>query len=714
MSEQTEQTGAFVPPTYLGDMRVYDLGATTLADCYKQGMFKKQPSAKYKNKKPDLLIVSNDGEIVLFMESKTNDNLSSAADISKAYKQEFAAAKNVGSRIFALRDANKTYWYNPMTGNMVLDETGQPLNFHLTPVDKPLESERMIRRIMVSIDAKNDRLWTSAQQNPTDLARKVHQRLFTWKSVSPATALYTFVEIFLFKYLSDLGILKGMDSFEHLMSLYEENSNLKVLQQYMKGPRTTIEDLFPANMETPSVKPTTVINGTVFHEDVGDAETFRDLLELFQDYEKDNGKFIDISPDFKSQLFETFLKQEDDKKRLGQFFTPLKIVKNMVRTIDLHDGMSICDPACGVGKFLLEAVGGHIEQFYKYNRDAGGVQSKISITGFDRETEDNHDLTIILAKANTLIYFSKFLLDHPSAECAKSLTKQVLNKSFMLKTDSLGTLETLEEDKYDVILANPPYLVNGSKDTRDKANRNAIVLERHGNTWRKSEKKNSKKYAWGGVGLESLFLEWIVRSLKPGGHASVVIPDGILRNANNASLRENIASQCIIESVISLPVNAFFSTAKKTYVLNLCRKTPNENGILPSQQTKVFTYICSSIGETLDIYRFDDPENDDLKDAVDTYNVYRSMRDANSIDASAIDTYMGQLPNHIKARYRLLEANKFINGSWVVEDYWSEDEKIALGLRNDKENLTPARFVELLRDTISVMDDYAKELSCME
>lgn len=40
MSEQTEQTGAFVPPTYLGDMRVYDIGATTLADCYKQGMFK--------------------------------------------------------------------------------------------------------------------------------------------------------------------------------------------------------------------------------------------------------------------------------------------------------------------------------------------------------------------------------------------------------------------------------------------------------------------------------------------------------------------------------------------------------------------------------------------------------------------------------------------------------------------------------------------------
>ena len=90
----------------------------------------------------------------------------------------------------------------------------------------------------------------------------------------------------------------------------------------MKGPRATIEDLFPANTASPSVKSTTVINGTVFHEDVGDAETFRDLLELFQDYEKENGKFINISPDFKSRLFETFLKQED-----GTWFAPLSFEK---------------------------------------------------------------------------------------------------------------------------------------------------------------------------------------------------------------------------------------------------------------------------------------------------------------------------------------------------------------------------------------------------
>lgn len=218
----------------------------------------------------------------------------------------------------------------------------------------------------------------------------------------------------------------------------------------------------------------------------------------------------------------------------------------------------------------------------------------------------------------------------------------------------------------------------------------------------------------GGVGLESLFLEWIVRSLKPGGHASVVVPDGILRNANNSSLRENIASRCVIESVISLPVNAFFSTAKKTYVLNVQRKKFNADGTLPVQRSKVFTYICSSIGETLNVYRFDDPDNDDLKDAVDAYNVYRSLRDANSVSDAAIDAYIEHLPNHIKARLRLLEANEFVSGSWVAEDYWSEDEKIALGLRNDKENLTPSRFVELLRDTINIMDDYAKELECME
>lgn len=707
MSEQTNQTDAFTEPAFLGDMRIYDIGATTLADCYSRGVFSQRPAEEYKNKKPDLLIVSNDNRIVLYLESKLNSALSTQRHMSAAYDQEFDAARNVGSAIFALRDSTHTYWYNPATGNEILDEAGEPLRFHLSPVEHAGESERMIHRIMSSISPKNDRLLKNEEQNPTDLARRVHQLLFTWKSVSPSTALYTFVEIFLFKYLSDLGILRGMDSFDSLMSLYKDNSDLKVLMQYKQGPRQTIVKLFPANNANDAVAATTVVNGSVFHEDVGDAETFHGILDLFVDYEKRNGKFINISPDFKSHLFETFLKQEDDKKRMGQFFTPLKIVKNMVRTVDIREGMKICDPACGVGKFPLEAIAGHINEFYKYDEAEEKVTSTISITGYDKYSEDNGDKTIILAKANALIYFSEFLSEHPNMECARSLANDVLNTSFMLEKDSLGTLERLDEDKYDVILANPPYLVNGSKDMRDKANLHAIVRKRTGDGW-KDAVKGGEKYKWGGVGLEALFLEWIIRALKPGGHASIVIPDGILRNANNASLRDSLVGQCIIQSVISLPVNAFFSTPKKTYILNVRKKEPLPGGTLPRQTSRVFAYICSSIGETLDVYRFNDPDNDDLSSAVNSYNIYRRFMETGQGNA-VIDQYVPA-----SARLKLIPAQDYLDGSWIVEDHWTEQEKIALGLRNSKENLTPEKFSELLQETISVMDDYARELTCME
>lgn len=110
---------------------------------------------------------------------------------------------------------------------------------------------------------------------------------------------------------------------------------------------------------------TTIINGRLFHTQVDEmgnpiiidsaADGFGKLLDCFKDYENEHGKFLYINKDFKSKLFETFMKNSSDKDGMGQFFTPLKVVQEMVRMVDVREGMDICDPACGVGKFLLEA-----------------------------------------------------------------------------------------------------------------------------------------------------------------------------------------------------------------------------------------------------------------------------------------------------------------------------------------------------------------------
>ena len=67
------------------------------------------------------------------------------------------------------------------------------------------------------------------------------------------------------------------------------------------------------------------------------------------------------------------------------------------------------------------------------------------------------DITTILAKANMLIYFSKLFKDNNNVNEVKNLSNVLLNNSFFSSKTVLGTLEKLEENKYDLILANPPY-----------------------------------------------------------------------------------------------------------------------------------------------------------------------------------------------------------------------------------------------------------------
>lgn len=69
------------------------------------------------------------------------------------------------------------------------------------------------------------------------------------------------------------------------------------------------------------------------------------------------------------------------------------------------------------------------------------------------------------------------------------------------------------------------------------------------------------------MGIEGLFMEWIVRALKPGGKAFVVVPDGIMNRSNDKRLRDFILSECNLDAVISLPINTFLLLTKRRIFL---------------------------------------------------------------------------------------------------------------------------------------------------
>jgi len=677
MSEELIQRNLVEAPEKMGDWNFYNIGATTLKALKGAKIIPNRDYAEFESKKPDALIIKKP-LVIAAIEYKTPQELRTKTQIAKAIAQELGTARALQARVYIVTDGKKSFWVNPSTGNEILQEDGSKISLNF---DKnSAECISLINKIRGCINLTNDRIKAATMVDPLPLAERVWQDLWSVSGATAENCLYTFVEIFIFKYLSDLGVLKGMYSFYDLLGRYSGNNENEVLEFYAGIIRVQIKKLFPWN----PVDKTTIINGTIFvsKDDTaveGYGTVFHRILKRFNDF----GTLENIDYDFKSKLFETFLKESISKKNWGQYFTPLKVVRAIVNMVDLTPGMQICDPACGVGKFLLEPISHDLHRFYCVEN--GKLIPQIFLHGFDKGFDKEEQKTIILAKANMLIYFSGMIREHPdmTEEFAK-----LFNDTFLLQTNSiLGTLARPETDRYDLILTNPPYVMNGSSNLKEEIGKQDDL---------------KKHYAINAMGIEGLFMEWIVRALKPGGKAFIVVPDGIMNRSNDKKLRDYILEQCIIDAVISLPLNTFFTTNKKTYILALTKKiSVKVNGIstLERQDSPVFTYLCSEIGETRDVNRFDIDQND-LASASDLFNMFKGSKAKFKTD---------------DMRCKIVSIEDFYVGShWCVERWWSHEEKRQLGIEESASAVSLNDFRVILNDTINALAEFDEPLAEIE
>ncbi|MBR1403076.1 MAG: N-6 DNA methylase [Treponema sp.] len=697
MSEQTIQDALYSNPVEFGKFICRSLGATTIKDLVQSkeisGITAKQ-CEKISAKKPDVLILNQNKEIVIFIEMKAPNEFRTTDKKNKAIWQELDVAKKTKAKIYAVSDGNEFIWINPKTEEYILDESGLPVTRQINPKSlsssKQKELSNFIEEVCVCLSDENNQILPKQYLDPTELAKKTARILQNMALSTSKNSLYTFVEVFNFKFLSDIGILKGSYSFEAIYKIYKEESAKDAFKQYLTTIRDKLLELFPINQ----ADNTSIINGRIFHtqlDEMGNpiiidtaADCFGRLLDCFKDYEKENGKFIYIHKDFKSKLFETFMKNSSDKDGMGQFFTPLKVVKEMVRMVDVKEGMKICDPACGVGKFLLEAANKIPNPYYFEEKE---LKSKITLVGYEKRMEDNNDdLTTILAKSNMVIYYSDLFKENcDSAEKIRIISNELLNKVITSSHTTLGTLEHLDFEQYDLILANPPYYQNADISRASKNVKYAV----------KNQLRNA--YTANGGGIEALFTEWIIKSLKKGGIANVILPDGIFANIGNEKLKEVILKSCFIESIISLPINSFFNTNKKTYILTLRKRDEGQSG---TQDFPVFCYLCSSIGETLDSYRFDIDDND-LHNAVENYNAFKNAKSNEKII---------EMINSDK-RAKLLDISKFdTKEQWNIERFWTEEEKIDLGIMAKREIVSLDEFSNMLLELSTDVRNYAELL----
>jgi len=185
--------------------------------------------------------------------------------------------------------------------------------------------------------------------------------------------------------------------------------------------------------------------------------------------------------------------------------------------------------------------------------------------------------------------------------------------------------------------------------------------------------------------------------VKPGRKAFVIVPDGIMNRINEFKLRQFVRDECIIDAVVSLPVNAFYTTPKKTYVLALTKKrgaTSTDRRAAP-QTHPVYTYIVSSIGETLDVNRFPIPTNN-LPEAVAGFNQFKGAKDAFK-------------PASARCKIQPIEAFD-PRAHWSVDRWWTREEKVELGIEEASTVLTVEEFKERIKETISTIADLQREL----
>ena len=203
MSEELIQRNLVEAPEKMGDWNFYNIGATTLKALKGAKIIPDRDYDEYEKKKPDALIVKKP-LVIAAIEYKQPKELRTDKQVAAAIAQELGTAQALQAKIYIVTDGKKSYWINPETGNEILQEDGSKVTLNFDK--KSTECITLINKIRSSINATNDRIKAAATVDPLPLAEKVWQDLWAVSGATPENCLYTFVEIFIFKYLSDLGV----------------------------------------------------------------------------------------------------------------------------------------------------------------------------------------------------------------------------------------------------------------------------------------------------------------------------------------------------------------------------------------------------------------------------------------------------------------------------------------------------------------------------
>jgi len=280
-----------------------------------------------------------------------------------------------------------------------------------------------------------------------------------------------------------------------------------------------------------------------------------------------------------SHLYEDKIKNMGNAGRNGgEYYTPRPLIKAIVRVVAPKIGDKIYDGALGSAGFLCES--------FEYLKASKSLTTKEADT-LQKKTfygKEKKSLAYIIGTMNMILH---------GVEAPNILHTNTL-------TENLADIQ--EKDRYDIVLANPPF---GGKE-RKEVQQNFPI--RTGET-------------------AFLFLQHFIKILKAGGRGGVVIKNTFLSNTDNASvsLRKLLLESCNLHTVLDCPGGTFQGAGVKTVVLFFEKGVPTR---------KIWFYqldLGRNLGKT-------NPLNDaDLAEFVQLQKTFADSPKSWSVDVKSID-----------------------------------------------------------------------------
>lgn len=363
---------------------------------------------------------------------------------------------------------------------------------------------------------------------------------------------------------------------------------------------------------------------------IANGHTIREILDIIDEMD-----FHNQSDLFQlSIIYEKLLKDMgSDGGNSGEFYTPRPLIKVMTDVVNPQIGKTIYDPAVGSCGFLIEAYN-HI----RYIDAKENKQRELSTEQLKFLSEDTFfgnektPLSYVMGVMNMILHG----VESPNISKTNTLTKDIRG------------LE--EKDRFDIILANPPF---GGKE-KEQIQQNFPI------------KSNA---------TELLFLQHMMNSLKVNGRCGVVIPEGVLFQTNNAfqSVKKELLERFNVHTILSLPSGVFLPySGVKTNVIFFDRNGSTSDIFYyevnpPNKLTKNRPITFDHFSEFLSVW-------EDRKLTDNSWIV--NIKDIKDFDISAKNPNRNDAIEH-KSPIELVENIKLNNEE--ITDLMNEIEAILIG-----------------------------------